>query len=249
MDISGGTYRIDENTAVEIPDFTLMKYEASVFQFGLCVTHGKCPLVSFVTEEHCNSLNKSYNTDNPAVIKDERGTYPMNCAKYEGAEAFCKWLGGRLPTEYEWEYAAYAGRDDALYPWGNDTPIQCHHANFTDPNSDTWCSEIGILPSTDELGRPYSPEQYTQFVNLYPDGQTPTGLFNMAGNLAEYTQGVNLVIGPSSDYSCDNYILKGGSYASSPDQLTIRSRLILTECGYTHNISYAQVGFRCLFER
>lgn len=46
----------------------------------------------------------------------------INCVSWYVAFAFCAWEGGRLPTEAEWEFAAAAGDENRLYPWGNTTP-------------------------------------------------------------------------------------------------------------------------------
>ncbi|MCA9623624.1 MAG: SUMF1/EgtB/PvdO family nonheme iron enzyme, partial [Myxococcales bacterium] len=47
---------------------------------------------------------------------------PINCLTWELAFAFCAWDGGRLPTEAEWNYAAAAGAEQRLYPWGSAAP-------------------------------------------------------------------------------------------------------------------------------
>ncbi len=46
--------------------------------------------------------------------------HPVTCVAYEDAAAFADWLGKRLPTEVEWEWAARGGLVGATYAWGND---------------------------------------------------------------------------------------------------------------------------------
>jgi len=53
---------------------------------------------------------------------------PITRVSWQDAEDYCKWVGGKLPNEAEWEYAARGGKADFIYPWGN--AITYDHANY-----------------------------------------------------------------------------------------------------------------------
>ncbi len=88
-----------------------------------------------------------------------QGSLPATCVAWDQAKSFCAWAGKRLPTEAEWEKAA-RGTDSLKYPWGNDD-ADCTRTNMAG------CGDA-IIP-----------------VGSLPDGASPYGALDMAGNVVE----------------------------------------------------------------
>jgi formylglycine-generating enzyme required for sulfatase activity len=101
--------------------------------------------------------------DNLAI---SNGEYPVYNVTWMDANAFCEWLSEKigenvkLPTEAQWEKAA-RGTDQRKYPWGNSEP-NCQLGNF---------NPCGAAPKA---------------VGSAPDGRSPYGVEDMAGNVAEW---------------------------------------------------------------
>jgi formylglycine-generating enzyme required for sulfatase activity len=86
--------------------------------------------------------------------------HPVVFVSWHQAEEYCQWVGGHLPSEAQWEKAA-KGEDVRLFPWGDE--LNCGKANLRG------CTQ-GL---TAEIGS-------------YPEGASPFGVIDMAGNVAEW---------------------------------------------------------------
>ena len=108
---------------------------------------------------------------NPGFSQDE--DHPVVCVSWHDAKAYAEWVGKRLPTEAEWEYAARNRGKKVKYPWGNGTPTG-KECNFADRHTDfSWSYKNGN-----------DTYRYTAPVGSYPPNEL--GLYDMAGNVWEW---------------------------------------------------------------
>ncbi|HZO16496.1 MAG TPA: SUMF1/EgtB/PvdO family nonheme iron enzyme [Polyangiaceae bacterium] len=147
---------VPERVAV-VPPFRMDRYEVTVGRWRQALAEG------FVSPDLTPTVN-----DGPLLVDESNGDpgvctwsstdqgrehYPVNCVSWVAARAFCARLGGDLPTEAQWEYAAQvAGRETKTrYPWGTTEPT-CDHVIFarlaqgTFADGNMQCAQLGTGP-------------------------------------------------------------------------------------------------------
>ena len=151
-----------EERTVSLSEFWIMQTEVTNEQYSRCVQASACTPPS----------NDRWN--NAAYAN-----HPVTNVDWFQARDYATWVGGRLPTEAEWEKAC-RGTDGRIYPWGNDEPND-QLLNFEGNEGDT--TEVGS----------YSPQ-----------GDSPYGVADMAGNVWEWTA-----------ESAGSYPMRGGSWTTA----------------------------------
>ena len=176
-----------------------------------------------VAESGCQEPTDRSSSKHPSYYGNaEYDNYPVIYVDWNMAKAYCEWANLRLPTEAEWEKAA-RGTDALTYPWGNDLP------------NNGLLNYDGAVGDTSEVGK-------------YPDGASPYGALDMAGNVWEwvadwYGETYYASLTPSNPLGPDsgeNRVARGGSWVDHNYgvRTTRRNGIVPTGSG-------SNIGFRC----
>ncbi|KPJ94633.1 MAG: hypothetical protein AMJ55_06055 [Gammaproteobacteria bacterium SG8_15] len=150
---------------------------------------------------------------------------PVTYVTWQQASNYCRWIGLRLPTEEEWEKAA-RGPDGQQFPWGNE--FKKHMANT---GAEQW--ETGVAP-----------------IESYPTDKSPYGIYDLAGNVSEWTADWYKPY-PGSDYNSELFgekfkVARGAGWSGGEGHYALQ---LFQRGAYRSNLEpeqkYDDVGFRC----
>ena len=277
--IPAGTFVLSHDTelysagdTVKLDSFILGKTPVTVAQFEKCVEAGAC------SAEHYQSYSEEkvpsplwpgpgshhfcqyWRLDLCTYGRGEAfADHPMDCVDWYAANEYCTWIGGRLPTEEEWEYAATHDGTRNLgtkYPWGDDEPTHCVTANYriieNRDNNDgarRWYVCYGTTEvqfGDDEFSEKYNNVTTSPVGTYSPAGDSPLGLVEMLGNVWEIT-----ATHPTLEHCGwtpgDCHVIKGASGIADDFYLTLDIRGLMPNdmtvddyCGF-----FGFIGFRC----
>jgi formylglycine-generating enzyme required for sulfatase activity len=235
---------------VFVSAFAIDRDEVTVADYRQCVFSGACAM-------------------DPLISGDERyihDEWPLVNVTWKEADEFCRWRGGRLPTEAEWERAA-RGDADGPWPWCSEgekgcveRPADFNHGQARSQAMRDVDRATGIVP----LHLMGDPDDVDGAVLLakpgsYPWSQGPYGTRDQAGNVAEWTADARgekeatlgykglPVINPRRDPTSTEtrvYVVRGGSWREPTfvARANVRDPFGLL---YTPDRRFSHVGFRC----
>ena len=237
------------------------------------VSEGSClspeALIARVTSPaYCSHIKQGEydNSSEGMMATGVERDLPMNCVDWESAANFCRRLGGRLPSEAEWELAATYGRENFPFSWPASVEDRCPYANIRE--IDESCQESNPLvtsTATQMAERLAIRPSCWGDQNPWREAEAESALCDVIGNLAEwmlddmrdqdmtdYSNATPFAEGPDNLLACPTSgtmkkVLRGGSANSGGSRRNINEFLSMysREEGLCTAVDQ-YVGFRCV---
>lgn len=203
--LMGSDHQKEESPEFEayVEPFFIDKYPVTNKQYAAFLEATGHPVPGFWNDARYNGSNQ-----------------PVVGVTWQDANAYAAWLGKKLPTEVQWEFAA-RGKEDRIYPWGNADPDR-NLCNFDDNLS---------MPS---------------IVTMHEEGKTPEGICDLAGSIYEWTLDpflpyAHMYNDEPAERTTPIRSVRGGSWESKPHELRCTHRK-----GMFPETRLPTVGFRCV---
>jgi formylglycine-generating enzyme required for sulfatase activity len=182
-----------------------------------------------------------------AATDPDRGKHPINCVDWDMAATYCVAHKKRLPTEAEWEFAT-RGPDGRRYPWGDEPPDKTR-MNACGTECLAWGKKNGVEMGFRGKGMYADDDGFfaTAPVGSFPDGKSRYGLFDVVGNVWEWTSdwdgkyAPDPVVDPTGPKMGERRVVRGGAFNGAMPSW-VRPSQRYSDLPSTHSHAY---GFRC----
>jgi formylglycine-generating enzyme required for sulfatase activity len=197
---------------VHVPAFEIDRHEVTRAEYARCERAGAC-------------VPPRLGAGDPRI---GRPRHPVVGVSAHDAEDYCRFAGGRLPSDDEWEKAARGDLDGRSFPWGQ-----------------LWDKRLANHGGEERRGEASDGERFLSPVGSYPEGASPYGVLDMAGNAWEWTSSAFTpgMRAPRPTPGAAVRSIRGGSFRATAVMLRVAFRAGLPAFEHAPD-----VGFRCAYD-
>lgn len=217
---------------VYLDAFYMDEHEVTVAEYAMCILAGVCEKPQYGAEE----IQRIYYNG----LRLERKEHPVNGVSWFDAQAYCRWQEKRLPTEAEFERALRGGREDLIFPWGNEWMPPADYGNYPDETQKKAKPDWPIFSGYDD--------GYAGTAPVCSFRRNPYGFCDLSGNVWEWCEDVYFDgyyitmprVNPVNRDESVVRVLRGGSFTKPPSNFRASNRS--AEEATFHSL----MGFRCV---